>query len=448
MGQNKKWRFVFFAYDLIKDTKNTNSSHPSSFKSRFKRIKFDERAHFVFVENIFIIHTKRKIETTTHLYSKTGLNGLKAIETLQHNSAQNQEDITKIFQYIKDAFPADNTILFTSGHGSAFGFFKLAKFDLTNEVHQTIIDELECLRNETLEVNTQNAISELLRKKYFGLKIGRPQSNTLDILTNDELAHSIKKSFQKINVLVMNNCSMHNFHTCFSLQNAVNCLVAPAGGIVDPGYNYNAIIAKILAEPNLPDPEIASFAVKSMKTVYRTPYRKNELAKMSVFASDLAKYKVFILFFNTIIDELIDWIENNSSAKNLLIDAANQSYPFDYPMQYGIKDVIRWAEFISLSKRSDSYPQLKSMHARLEKNYKPVIIASHIGKNAYVDKNRSNCWEKREDRIPSGAIIHLPTFRYKKEEEVAIDFLNINSFFPSSFLKQTKWMDFLQRMHA
>jgi hypothetical protein len=90
-----------------------------------------------------------------------------------------------------------------------------------------------------------------------------------EILSNHELSEVIaawleNKEVKKLGVLIMMNCWMMNLHTMYSLQNTVQCLVAPQSDIGSPGYNYKEVLEYAFSDTGVIDPrELAKVCVKS-----------------------------------------------------------------------------------------------------------------------------------------------------------------------------------------
>ncbi len=92
------------------------------------------------------------------------------------------------------------------------------------------------------------------------LEITSELEGLLEILTTEELSLAIQNSFGKVDILVMMNCWMMNLHCLYSMRGCVDFLVAPQGGISEPGYDFIKIIAEI-NKSNLTTEGIANLCV-------------------------------------------------------------------------------------------------------------------------------------------------------------------------------------------
>ena len=145
----------------------------------------------------------------------------------------NPKHLEKFFTgYILDQYPASRYLLFTWGHGGAYGLFP------KGNVPKPTID-----------------------------RAAKPVK--WDMLSISDLGRAITSAFgtgkvEKIDLVVMMNCYMQLFDTGLTLSHAgVNYLVAPENTENVIGYNYTEIFKKLYTDPEVDPLELAKLTISS-----------------------------------------------------------------------------------------------------------------------------------------------------------------------------------------
>jgi hypothetical protein len=139
-----------------------------------------------------------------------------------------------------------------------------------------------------------------------------------EMLTNEELGGAIEAGFKrpgeskgKVDVLLMMNCLMMNVHACYALRESVQYLVAPQGGIDEPGYNYKAVLNRIMQPGGGPASarDIAELCVESTFDFADVPRKdyQNIIQRWAIFAFDLSRFDSVAAR----IDALADYLNQN-----------------------------------------------------------------------------------------------------------------------------------------
>jgi len=144
------------------------------------------------------------------------------------------------------------------------------QFNYTKENVQTYFEDIVIKKGYSGE---SNMLLTWGHGASFGLFLGSglPDGDEkFDMLSIDDLKDAILASFgnnkqQKINLVVMMNCFMQFFDTCFALrQSNVDFLVASASGAYFSGYNYAVIFSTLFNNPNIQPEALAILATNSI----------------------------------------------------------------------------------------------------------------------------------------------------------------------------------------
>ncbi|MFT3908260.1 MAG: hypothetical protein QM737_02445 [Ferruginibacter sp.] len=301
-----------------------------------------------------------------------------------------------------------------------------------------------------------------------------------EILSNDEMASSVnrwlkKKSQEdkKIGILLMMNCWMMNLHTMYSFRETVECLVAPAGDIAIPGYNYRDILRYIYKPKTYfrSNQQVAKkmvrttenkFALKRAENIYsmlRKSHKKVDewkIIAVDLTVKDLDDNSLFqnqIDSLKLLIEKMNFYVSHNSASEIKWMFKYVRSLCYDFSSQqcYMI-DILNWAlsvkhaDEVFAGGAAKLFPDIKVAVANLRnlilrrKKEPTLILQMSKGENVYpVNKN---------PLFPVGMIVLPPTgynlfFPVKDfSNELKLKSNIENDLFLKNFLNN--WVVFLQ----
>lgn len=306
-----------------------------------------------------------------------------------------------LFAWIKQRHPSEARILFTSGHGSAYGIFR------------------------------QNEDRALKR-----------------LLSNEILAQAIRQGFGRLQVLVMLNCLMQNIHSCFALHTCVDYFVAPEANIVDPGYDYSRIV-NALGTTHYVDPKIVAMrCVESMRKHYAEWSWSWKFEQQSVFALQLSGFKRFVDVFNQKIKSLLAFLQEEGTWE-MRVDiraAVGRCVMLDLK-GYQVFDLLNWAFYLNhYDFKSDTLNTLMhELYSDLYCELQPLVLARSIGKNAYTPPPYG--WEITQNLRPQGLAIHLPSALLSEKKETDRCFVMEKAPYRSSFFAESPWLALFQELY-
>jgi Clostripain family len=260
-------------------------------------------------------------KVTTVFYSMELLehpvNGqMSKFKLLKKNSNFNIRNPRHIEKYFSDiiltGYRAVKYLLFTWGHGAAYGLFPRGNIPKS--------------------------------------KLGKPvRPIKWDMLSISGLANAIKSTFgnqrdQKINLVIMMNCFMQLFDTGLSLSNAgVDYLVASENTESAVGYNYLQIFDQLFNHPEMDSRELATLAVYSLDMKNypdKTGTPGDPLQDTAYFANDLRLYNRMAGLMDKLSMQLINFLKTHFQAIN---DAVNACV-FYGGNNYSTVDLFRFTE--------------------------------------------------------------------------------------------------------
>ncbi len=390
----KFWKIIFLIYrDRIDSPPSEGDAPNYRISDVITAIEPSVNFDLLVVENKVSYQGRKRTDETNVSVLEEG--GLKLINTINKGRVlQDGKKLGDVFKSIEDEYKSDQTILVTWDHGSAFGIF------------------LETGKNEKIT----------------------------NILTSEKLAFAISKGFGKVDVLIMLNCIMQNMHTCYALKKAVGFLVAPEGGIVEPGYDYVAITDELRKETPVDARAIAHLAVDSMRAHYKKWNWLDSFEMQAVFAFDLTQFGNCMTVFNNYVDQIIDLVKTREEI--LTIQRADDAcYKYDFPKRYGLVDLIAWLRYL----QKEGLGIFGKMADEMETAYENMTVHRVIGNNPYSSNKAT--WEIKNDIIPKGAAIHIPSGLLDLEYDVNKYFISPNALYLNSFLKETRWLELFNSLY-
>lgn len=225
-----------------------------------------------------VVAFNASVDDKTYILRLNETNQFEVKETYSdRNLVQKARLLSKALTYVHTRVPSMENLLFTWGHGSAFGMFK----------------EME---------------------RFTGREVDGPFT---DILSNDEMADALYQSFgtRKVAIIAMTNCAMLNMFTCYALKYQCRFLIAPMGTIEFHGYNYPAIWNMITHDPTIQKEKLAEAITETIKTEVGSGTKD----KWAVFAADLQHAEWLISFINKVAQTLMDAIVNQWDAYSIIL---------------------------------------------------------------------------------------------------------------------------------
>lgn len=471
MTEQKEYRIVFLIYAEMNDEDSRVPEFELNLNEQIGKIKFSEKFHLAIVKNAIRLKNGSIESDKTHLYYKD--ENSKMIEfghaKVNENVLQDGKKLGEAFRTIDVHFPAKKTILITLDHGNGFGIFQKQ----TSEPIEILKNNLEF--SKRFKVMDQRIIKAGKMYNHFCIVQNQPLYNKLhaldqhtiahikqtfikssvnedairqawnadkivDILTNDELKSAIEQGFGKVEVLIMFNCLMQNMLTCYSMKDVVDYIVAAEGVIIDPGYNY-VCIAEALDKASLPR-EIANTAIDTLKAMYQDDDEESyNMQAISVL--NLKEFTLFLKVFDESVYTLTDVIKTKDRLRSEIRSIRSNSYPFDH--DYEVIDMMHFFDYLAESTTEDEIIRITDT---IRMAYKKIVEKEPpIAEGAFKYTNVGNFWGPFYKRKPTGLSIHFPTEKMAGTGAVESNFTSVRALYPSSFLCDTNWRDFINCLY-
>ncbi len=314
---------------------------------------------------------------------------------------KSKDSIAEFFKkYVIEMHPADNYLLFTWGHGAAFGLFF-----------------------ESNQVKT---------------KIGQPHVPVkMDMLSISDLSDAIVSSFgteksHGIKIVIMMNCFMQLFDTGFELHRAnVEYLIASENTQSCAGYNYKEIFGRLFQSPELLPKSLGSLAVKSLenKGFLEDHIIKNDLLlQTGVFANDLNFYDQMAGLLKELATSLTNMI--NGHFKTVHIAVSNCHY---YGVNYMLIDLFRFVEQL---KNLLPNNEITGLLDKIDALYNDIVYEKYIGSKVKKEFPKA---------FPMGISICLPHTRKDSIIAFFTTYMNHDSPFASKFARDSEWSVFVEK---
>lgn len=479
-GVIPKWNIIFLIYAKLGDAASETTYDPNLLRDTFKylgdlkkeikSIALSPNFNIWILENVVYLKNKQKVSDRSFLSIlkhdpvNPSVNKFDIVKEYSEKNLVKSADLLKtVFQDIESCFAAEKNMIITWDHGSAFGIFKstitdeastpASSFDtfFSTISEQKIFSEGTSVSKFTFNIVQNKKFSKLEPEVAVTLApdvavedgvLGKIE----DILTNDELGTAIAGGFKnrKVDVLIMFNCYMQNMHTCYSLIDRVDFLVAPEGIISEPGYNYSIILKSIANYRDIDPQKLAAIAVTSMREKFICAGQSEKFEEHAMFAIDLTGYKTIIEKMRRLVKFLGDQMALNTIFKANLIMSRSPCYELDLPLNYSMIDFINWLTYLTSIIHTESLITLKE---DFESAYNKLIIAGDSGNNVYVVTTRKS-WERDSNVKPKGVTIYFPTTELLETDPVAENFIFPNAAFRTSLPDAIGWLDFLTKLYS
>lgn len=413
MTQEKEYKIVFLIYAEMNDDAVRISRMEFELNEQVKRIEFSENFHLIIVKNSVRLKKGAITSDKTGIAYKNKQNKLQGlVPPLENeNILQDGKRLGEVFRMVENLFPSRKVILITLDHGNGFGIFQKQ----TREAIGSSGSKQKSSKQQT----------------WFGDKI-------VSFLTNDELKKAIKEGFGKADVLIMFNCLMQNMLTCYSMKDVVDYMVAAESVIADPGFDYVSI-ARETAVSALPV-KIAYTAIDTLKGMYRGKDEKN-YTMQAVSALNLKEFSVFVNVVDAGVKVLIKLIREKKLLRSEIRSVRSKCYPFDH--DYGMIDVLHFFEHLA---EAINHKEIREIASEIHKAYRKIVVKEPpIEKFEY--RYVGNYWGSFHNKKPSGLSIHFPTSGMEGNGDVKMNFTSVRALYPSTFLAETSWRDFINCLY-
>jgi len=386
------------------------------------------------------------------------------------------EKLQKLFLKIKGKYPAEHNLVFTYGHGSAFGIFK----DIINIKNQEELDKIknpDSALSENLTIKNLVSINELVEKartatakadnneglflKILGEKVmlfdqeikpPNKEFKPFGALTNEDFAHAIRTSFGVVNILVMDNCLMQNVYAQYALKDAVEYFIAPQTGITLTskdliGFNLNHFINNYITlyKGNVNPAELAREIINGFNVV-NADTQTEEFNCFAVVSINLQRlYDTFFNDLKTYIKEFRRLLEIDPNFKFYMKDALRWCY--GYERETGTGNTL--IDFLDLLKQLTKRLNLNN---NSEVQYDPFNYRLFYEKvNEYkLDYSNFSCFTGKElliatknNAVLSGLAVYFP-LRKELLNRFIQPFVENDDDYLSAFDGVTEWRCFVE----
>jgi Clostripain family len=325
---------------------------------------------------------------------------MKVIGRKKDFDVKNPKHIEWYFtSFILDQYPASKYLLFTWGHGGAYGLFP--------------------------------------KGNILKSKIDKPaEAKKWDMLSISDLGHAITSAFgltktHKIDLVIMMNCFMQLFDTGLTLSQAgVNYLVAPENLENAIGYNYTEIFKKLYDGSEIDSLDLAKLAVTSLNSTghQNETEKENEYQRETAFSvNNLHLYpqlselidKVSVL----LIDQLKMMPDEIDSAVNACFEWGGSNYP--------IRDFFRFIEKI---KKITGFHNFNDLFRQIDDLKDKIVLEKFRGYQLKTDF---------PEGYPLGLAVSLPNCE-EGGLEFYITYMKKDSPYATDFAKHYKWSLFVE----
>jgi len=387
---------------------------------------------------------------------------------------QKAKQLGKILRNIR-CEPDEEILLITWDHGSAFGVFRDEDPKIpTAPVRTAITDRLDQhphLKQFWDKALESDELSKMMERRARGpilLKKAQPV-RIPEILKNWELATAVGiwlGKEKKLGVLVMLNCWMMNLHTLYSLRGCVKYLVAPAGNIDSPGYNYHDILLGVYNSK--PDPispkELSVLVVRSShndlmaeraKVMNREypmtlSFRSVVNVRLDYAAPEPNRLDELFATLNELVGMLDELLKNDESGAFLWLMRYVRALSFDFTEGLvGMVDLPNYLFYLIAATNGlpePAFPKefIEGVNRLVGVTVQelPVVLPRWIGDNCYVWEHQ-HIFTKLTNLKPTGFNIFFPVG--KQIDPLVLDNVRDDLLMNESFVR---WKRLLDKVHG
>jgi len=338
-------------------------------------------------------------DMTTLFYSLAPAPGmgstLRLLEKDFRFDIRNAADVRQFFRkYAVLQNKADNYMLFTWGHGAAYGLFAPSSTKPT--------------------------------------QLGSRKPVPWDMLTAKGLTDAITGAFgkgnqQKVRLVVCMNCYMQLLDTGLALAQAgIGYYVAPENVEMSVGYNYRDLFGFLFKGEGVTGEALARLAITSLPQPVEG--KPDPLGSTSVFANDLSKYSALAQAVSDLGNELRGQLPDGFCEIKKLVAASRAMAGF-----FWLIDVFRFAEGVGEGVKKGRVRELADAVAALREC---VVMESHFGSAEVA---------AAPDKYALGvSVCFPPNSKQANNIPFYITYIQKSSPYASWFSKQYDWSSFLR----
>jgi len=387
---------------------------------------------------------------------------------------QNEKQLTDIFTQIKNKYKPRRVMLFTYGHGSAFGIFSITSIENSVSHFYRLAGRNVSLKNNPIR---DHDLPDILKfkdpgfdfkpvsivastkgnglKTMFDIIINRNSNNTdlpnstsinnppganiptsIKLISNEGLATAIANSFGKVDLLIFNNCVMQNVYSQYAFRKVADFLIAPQSGITVPGFNLVNLIEILNDNNNSSNEVIAKAIINDFNN--RAGYTNAEILLVKLYAVIAVKlgdeYNSFIDYLIEIKKTLIEAMKKDKEFDEKIDDSLRlHCYPYEFNTNTG-KTMIDLLQFISTEKMQEN-KKLSAIKKKID-TFLVNKIYKYVGEDIF---NQSG--GVYDNQQTSGLCIYFPR-TYENINEILNPFYTSENY-SSAFDKVVKWEKFI-----
>lgn len=470
-----EWLVLFLVYsDLRNITKNKLNKkierelflHAQEYfyllvHETLKKTNLDDKAKVVIVSNSMFNSAKKGTHSVTYVHqlvqdeeARTGEEKNKLVRLRMRLKKQlflnKADDLADLLNQVKEKYDFNRTLLFTYGHGSAFGIFADFQKPVRGYLQKNNLKNIGFYNQSDFPTDIYGLSyhKSLFKNTAKDYRLGfkeveniitldeNGKEHEFEILTNEEFAVAIEKSFGKVNILVLNNCVMQNVYSQFAFKDTVECLIAPQTGITLPGFNIQGIV-NLLNQNHLADSMTLgkqiceSFRGENVNPDY-SKY-KSIIELFVVPAMNLNSYIKIAEVIKKTAQFMLKELDENPQFNHDIYNNLAECFPYEFNTKTGTSmiDLVSFLDFFT------DHPTLTGL-----KNELLVLLQNKTfifkGDDAYNQKFHIY----KKDPV-SGLCIYFPSSEEAANQYIK-PFYNSKNYY-SELDEFTEWGNFLKR---
>jgi len=219
---------------------------------------------------------------------------------------QDVATVSGIFDTIRGYFDYEHVLLTTLDHGSGFAIFAPPDDPprLFSLAHRFVLKKKRIAPPVAKKKEKKRTLAAFRAAVLKSTRDAEPSG-----ITMDKLHQAIRRTFGTVDVIFMRNCFMQMFDTGYTLREVTRYLVAFESLMWFPAFDYVIWFKAMQAEGSLLTPEeTVNGAIRGFT---RTRMLERMRTDSAVFGNDLGFYPQLNELMNTMIEELIFYVEGN-----------------------------------------------------------------------------------------------------------------------------------------
>ncbi len=419
------------AKEILKDKFN------AEIIEKLKDVVVDDTIKVVLINNVKLISKEITYDTECLELIGESLQKIR-IKLPDAFQLQDKESLLMLLLHLRKNFRSTRVMISTYGHGSMFGIFTSRNYKndkkLTNytAIENRDLDYWNVVSPNLMKRGSLNIGEERIEylvaarpfsnDKYLYKTLNSPCQEIIvlgtngggqnfKVLSNEEFAWAIKKSFGKIDFLIFNNCVMQNIYVQHSFRGVVDYLIAPTTGIVYPCFNLRGIIDFLKAGTRLENPEISRFIAEKSFREGNNDYPMHSIVIEEFIVVSMRLDNLTDIF--NILQEIKEFLETElvGADRNSFACAIANSLEETYPMEYNtftgetVFDLLQILESDYLKE----YVTLQNFRQRLLKiiSSGSDFIHTFTGSTAY-HAGYKEYYRSKKNITVSGICIYFP----------------------------------------